>query len=56
MALDLVVEDCKAIGATTLLTSWVPAQGSPEPFYLAFGFEPPGNIVGGETEARLTFD
>ncbi len=56
MALDLAVEECKAIGATTLLTSWVPGRGSPEPFYLAFGFGPTGNIVGGETEARLTLD
>ncbi len=54
-ALDLVVDECRAGGATTLLTSWVPGRGSPEPFYLRYGFEPTGDIVDGEIEARLTF-
>lgn len=51
--LDLVVDQCREWGASTLLTSWNPARGTPEPFYLAYGFEPTGNIVDDEVEARL---
>lgn len=54
--LDLVVDQCRHWGAETLLTSWVPDRGTPGPFYLAYGFEPTGNIVDDEVEARLTFD
>lgn len=54
--LDLVVEQCRAWGADTLVTSWVPGRGTPEAFYIGYGFEPTGNIVDDEIEARLTFD
>lgn len=54
--LDLVVDECRSNGDTALLTSWSAGRGSPEPFYLAYGFEPTGNIVFGETEGRLVFD
>ena len=54
--LDLVVEQCREWGANTLMTSWNPERGTPEPFYLAYGFEPTGNVVDDEIEARLTFD
>ena len=54
--LDLVVEQCRTWGAETLLTSWNPVRGTPEPFYLAYGFELTGNIVDDEVEARLTFE
>ena len=54
--LDLVVEQCREWGAETLLTSWNPERGTPEPFYLAYGFEPTGNIVDDEVEARLTIE
>lgn len=50
--LDLVAAECRATGATSLLTSWVEAKGSPRQFYLRQGFEPTGRIVDGETEAR----
>jgi RimJ/RimL family protein N-acetyltransferase len=52
--LDLVVDQCRSWGAETLLTSWVPDRGTPEPFYLSYGFEPTGDVVDGEIEARLT--
>ena len=53
--LDLVVEQCRSWGAVSLLTSWVPDRGTPEPFYLSYGFEPTGKIIDDEVEARLTF-
>jgi RimJ/RimL family protein N-acetyltransferase len=51
--LDLISEECQAMGASTLLTSWGEGKGSPRPFYLSHGFEPTGRIVDDETEARL---
>jgi RimJ/RimL family protein N-acetyltransferase len=55
MALELVVEQCRGWGATTLVTSWTEGRGSPRQFYLKIGFEPTGRIVDEETEARLRF-
>jgi diamine N-acetyltransferase len=53
-ALELVVEHVRSLpGATALLTSWVPGDGSPEPFYLGLGFVPTGEIDEGEIVARL---
>lgn len=52
MALDLVAGECRAMGDTTLLTSWETGRGSPEPFYLSRGFEPTGRIIDGEVEGR----
>jgi RimJ/RimL family protein N-acetyltransferase len=49
---DLVVEQCLEWGDATLLTSWVPGKGSPEPLYLAKGFVPTGEIDDGEVVAR----
>jgi diamine N-acetyltransferase len=40
------------MGDATLVTSWGEGKGSPRPFYLSHGFEPTGNIIDGETEAR----
>lgn len=54
--LDLLVEQCRAWGDRSLLTSWTPGRGSPEPMYLGYGFVPTGEIVDGETEGRLTFE
>ncbi len=51
-ALDLVAEECRAMGDTALLTSWHGGRGTPEPFYLARGFERTGRVVDGEPEAR----
>lgn len=53
--LDLVVAECKALGAETLLTSWEEGKGSPAPFYLSHGFELTGRLVDGETEGRMVF-
>ena len=50
--LGLVADECRAMGDTTLLTSWEEGKGSPRPFYLAHGFQPTGRIVDEETEAR----
>ncbi len=52
--LELVSDECRAMGDTTLLTSWVEGRGSPRPFYERHGFVPTGRIVDDETEARLT--
>lgn len=53
--LDLIVDECEAMGDRTLLVSWKEGRGSPGPFYLRYGFEPTGQIVDGETEARKSF-
>jgi RimJ/RimL family protein N-acetyltransferase len=50
--LDLVAEECRAMGNETLLTSWGEGKGSPGPFYLANGFVPTGRVIDGETEGR----
>jgi diamine N-acetyltransferase len=50
--LDLVADECRAMGDAALLTSWEEGKGSPRPFYVHHGFEPTGRIVDGETEAR----
>ena len=52
-ALELVANECRAMGDSTLLVSWVEGKGSPRPFYLERGFVPTGRVVDGETEARL---
>ncbi len=53
MALDLVVDRARSMGAPALDVSWVEGRGSPAAFYLARGFEPTGEIDDGETVARL---
>ena len=53
--IDIVVDQCREWGDRTLLVSWVPGKGSPEPMYLARGFVPTGTIDHGEIEARLRF-
>lgn len=50
--IELVAEDCRNRGATTLLTSWSEGRGSPRPFYERQGFTTTGRIVDGEAEAR----
>jgi diamine N-acetyltransferase len=54
-ALELLVEQVRSRpGATELGTSCVPAaDGGPEHFYLAFGFEPTGEVEHGEMMLRL---
>ena len=51
--LDLVADECRAMGDKTLLTSWEEGRGSPREFYLSYGFEPTGEILEGETVGRL---
>lgn len=52
--LDAIVELIRAEGATDLLTSYHPGEGEPLPFYLAYGFEPTGEIdEDGEPILRL---
>jgi RimJ/RimL family protein N-acetyltransferase len=51
-ALDLVEDEVRSMGDSTLLVSWVEGKGSPGPMYVTRGYEPTGRIVDGETEAR----
>jgi GNAT superfamily N-acetyltransferase len=55
MILDLLVDECRAMGATALEVSWEPGRGGPEPMYLRYGFVPTGDVEDGEIVARLTF-
>jgi len=50
--LDLVAEECRGMGDSTLLTSWGEGRGSPRSFYVAHGFEPTGRMLDHEAEAR----
>jgi diamine N-acetyltransferase len=53
-ALGLIVEHVRSLpNARELLVSWVPGDGSPEPFYLGLGFVPTGEVDDGEVVARL---
>jgi len=53
-ALELLVEYVKTRpGAKELLASYVPIEGGPEGFYLKLGFEPTGEVHGGEVVIRL---
>jgi diamine N-acetyltransferase len=53
-ALGLIVDHVRSLPkARELLVSWVPGEGSPEPFYRGLGFVPTGEIDGGEVVARL---
>jgi RimJ/RimL family protein N-acetyltransferase len=54
--IDLVIAQCRTWGDRTLMVSWVPGKGSPEPMYLSLGFAPTGDVVDGEVVARLRFD
>lgn len=53
--LDEVVALLRAAGATELITSCVPGEGSPEPFYHRYGFVPNGEIDE-DGEIILTLD
>jgi diamine N-acetyltransferase len=52
-AVALAIEEVKTRGGTELFTSWVPGDGTPEPFYRGLGFLPTGEIDDGEVVARL---
>jgi diamine N-acetyltransferase len=53
--LDEVVALLRADGATELITSCVPGEGSPEPFYRGYGFVPNGE-TDEDGEIILTLD
>jgi diamine N-acetyltransferase len=53
-ALALACDEIRARGGTEMYTSWVPGEGTPEPFYLGLGFEPTGEVDDGEIVARLS--
>lgn len=53
-ALGLIVDHVRSLpNARELLVSWIPGDGSPEPFYLGLGFVPTGEVDDGEVVARL---
>jgi diamine N-acetyltransferase len=53
LALALAIEEARRRGATRLWTSWVPGDGGPEGFYRRLGFEPTGEMRGGEAVGVL---
>lgn len=54
-AMGLVIEHVRTRpGARELLTSYVPGEGSPGPFYHSLGFVDTGEVDDGENVARLT--
>lgn len=55
-ALDLLCNELRAEGCTTLVTSWVSGPGTPAPFYRKYGFLETGEMVDGETLVRLQLE
>jgi len=53
-AMGLVVERLRSEGASELLASCFPGEGSPEGFYRRVGFERDGRMYGNEVGLRLT--
>ena len=53
-AIELLIEYVETRpGAKELRASYVPMEGGPEGFYRKLGFEPTGEVHGGEVEVRL---
>ncbi|GGS25002.1 GNAT family N-acetyltransferase [Actinokineospora fastidiosa] len=52
-ALTLVIALLRAEGVAELITSYVPGDGEPWPFYRSLGFEPTGEVEDGEIVLRL---
>jgi diamine N-acetyltransferase len=53
-ALRLVIDHIRTLPrATEVLLSYVPADGSPEPFYRKAGFIPTGQVMDGEVVLKL---
>ncbi len=50
---ELAIEQARSWGSESMLVSWVPGVGSPEPLYRSIGFVPTGEIDHGEIVARL---
>ena len=55
-ALELLLEEARADGAEAVTLSVVPGPHSALGFYERFGFEPTGEMHGGEVELRLRLD
>lgn len=56
-ATRLLIDYVRALpGATELLVSYVPQEGSPEPFYTRLGFVHTGEVHDGEKVMRLLFE
>jgi len=56
LAMEQVIEHVKTLaGAVELLTSYVPGDGNPSPFYYKLGFEETGEIEEGEKILKLKF-
>ncbi|MBP1631857.1 MAG: uncharacterized protein H6Q11_145 [Acidobacteria bacterium] len=56
-ALRLLVEHVRSLpGARELLTSAVPGEGGPRPFYESLGFVATGEVEAGEEALRLALD
>jgi diamine N-acetyltransferase len=53
-AVDAVAAELRRRGTTRLTTTWHVGDGSPEPFYLALGFRPTGEMSGDERVGELT--
>lgn len=51
-ALELLESQLRAEGNASVRISWERGRGSPEPFYLARGYEPTGKTIGEEIEGR----
>jgi RimJ/RimL family protein N-acetyltransferase len=56
LVLEAVVAEWRDRGAGSLLTSWGQGRGSPEQFYLDYGFVPTGEIDHGEIVGRLVLE
>ena len=53
-AIGLLIDYVRSLpGATELMVSYVPAEGSPEPFYTGLGFIPTGEVHDGENVMKL---
>jgi len=52
-ALDLVCDHARSVGATRLITSFVPGENGPECFYLKYGFTRTGLTRANGTEPEL---
>jgi diamine N-acetyltransferase len=55
-ALQLLLDEARADGVDTVTLSVVPGPHSALGFYERFGFEPTGEVHGGETELQLVLD
>lgn len=51
-AMDLLEEEAREMGGEHLVLSFGEGRGSPRDFYLGLGYEPTGEVHGGEVEVR----